>query len=92
MLKSKKLYRSSKRLMSTYSFCKFKESLLWKSKQRNVNCYIVDESYTLKTCSNCGWINYTLGGNKIYNCKMCNIVIDRDLNADRNILIKNLQC
>ena len=92
MLKGKKLHRSTKRLMNIYSFYKFKESLLWKSKQRNIDCYIVDESCTSKTCSNCGWYNHKLVGEKTYKCKMCNIVIDRDINAARNILIKNIHC
>jgi len=90
MLKSKKLRRSTKRLMNVYSFYKFKEKLLWKCKQRQRNCYIVDESYTSKTCSSCGYLHPNLGSNKIYKCHNCGIIIDRDINGARNILIKNI--
>lgn len=51
--------------------------------------YIVDESYTSKTCGRCGNLNNKLGGNKIYKCTNCNLVIDRDINGARNILLKH---
>ena len=43
---------------------------------RQVNCFIVDEYYTTKTCSNYGWLNYKLGIKKIYNCEDYGVIID----------------
>ena len=53
----------------------------------NVN--IVSEEYTSKTCSNCGIMNTP--GTDIYKCSNCNLVIDRDMNGARNILLKHLK-
>ncbi len=71
--------------LSHYSF---KERL-----KHLVNCYsgtrliIVNESYTTKTCGNCGLIK-EIGGNKKYNCPSCYSIIDRDINGSRNILLR----
>ena len=49
-----------------------------------------DEHYTSKTCGCCGEINDKLGGNKVFRCKKCPYVADRDINAARNILLRYL--
>ena len=50
----------------------------------------VKENYTSKMCSNCSHYNDDLGDNKIYNCNKCFKIIDRDVNAARNIYLKTL--
>ena len=52
--------------------------------------HICTEEYTSKTCTNCGVIKNSLGGNEVFKCKNCSLIIDRDINGARNILIKNL--
>ena len=56
----------------------------------NVKVIICNEAYTSKTCSNCGFINPELKGDKVYNCKICKLSIDRDINGARNILLRAL--
>ena len=46
------------------------------------------ESYTSKTCTCCGYINKTLGGNKRFVCDACGLNIGRDVNGAMNILKK----
>jgi putative transposase len=83
-----KLPKKIKRLLYLFSYYQFKEKLQFKCKEYGTNIVIVDESYTSKTCTNCGNLHKTLGSNKTYNCKKCNMVIDRDVNGARNILLK----
>ena len=40
---------------------------------------------TSKTCSECGKIKKNLGSNKVFECVLCNLKIDRDINASINI-------
>ena len=94
--KRRKIHKKTVRQMLTLSHYLFKQRLINKSYQfRNCNVVIVDESYTSKTCSNCGKINTKLGGSKTFNCvnegtiKGCNMKMDRDVNGARNIFIKN---
>jgi transposase len=51
---------------------------------------MINEKYTSKMCSNCGNYNENLGTNKIYNCKNCKNIIDRDINGSRCIFFKEL--
>ena len=74
--------------MSIFSNFKFKERLKWKCSLYNKKLLIVDESYTSKTCTRCGYLN-NVGSNEVYKCNNCNLIIDRDCNGARNILIKN---
>lgn len=70
-------------------FYQFKQKLLSRAKKENKLVYEVQEPYTTKTCSNCGEINCP-GSSKIYKCSKCNMVMDRDKNASKNILMKGL--
>ncbi|RHZ62220.1 hypothetical protein Glove_341g17 [Diversispora epigaea] len=45
--------------------------------------------YTSKTCGNCGFIKKNLGESKTFRCDSCDLVIDRDVNGARNILLKH---
>ena len=84
------LSKLTKRVTQNLSFYKFLQRLKYKCKIGENNLRIQDEWYTSKTCSNCGWKDENLGGNKIFNCKNCNIQLDRDYNAARNIMLKSL--
>jgi putative transposase len=46
---------------------------------------------TSKNCHNCLQTNDNLGKSKLFVCENCNLVMDRDINASKNILLL-LQC
>jgi putative transposase len=47
----------------------------------------VDARNTSKTCSECGWIWESMTrGERIFRCEKCGLMLDRDVNAARNIL------
>jgi transposase len=60
-----------------------------KCKERGVNLMVLDEAYTTKTCTNCGWIHETIGGRKVFECSQCQVKVDRDINGGRNIYLKH---
>jgi len=69
---------------------KYKTKLIDKcSTLKDVNVVICTEEYTSKTCTKCGILN-NVGSSEIYKCNKCNLILDRDINGSRNILIKNL--
>ena len=51
----------------------------------------VGEAYTSKTCSECGYLRYNLGGSKVFRCDECASVMDRDVNGAKNIFLKNFE-
>lgn len=83
----RKINRKTTRDMLTWAHARFRERLSFKLGDRLVDC---KEDYTSKTCTRCGKINQHLGGNKTFRCRECDLVIDRDHAAARNILLKNL--
>lgn len=89
MVRQKKLTRMTKRLLYMFSFHAFLTKLKFKCKNTNTKLYIVGEEYTSKTCTRCGKINH-VGSSCIYRCEDCKLVIDRDVNGSRNIMIKNM--
>ena len=66
------------------------QKLQYKCAIKGINFMVVDERYTSKACSKCGHIHKDLRGNKIYKCSNCGIVLDRDVNGCRGILIKTI--
>ena len=87
MIQGKKLPKSVKRMMTVFSFYKFLQKMKFKCQMKGIYLDIVNESYTTKTCTACGYLN-EVGSKKIIKCKKCRLVIDRDVNAPRNGLLK----
>ena len=90
MLSEKTLSSVTKRYMGTLSFYKFKIRLMSECAKYKTELKIVTEEYTSKTCGGCGTLHPSLGSNKTYSCKNCNLCIDRDVNGARNILLKHI--
>lgn len=69
------------------SFYTIKEHLIRKAKERNIVVRLVDIFYpSSKTCSNCGGYKKNLKlSQRVYHCNSCQVKIDRDFNASRNI-------
>jgi putative transposase len=92
VLKSaRKLNRKSVRNMLTWSHAKLASHLEQMARRHGVLVIRCNESYTSKTCTNCGHIHSSLGGSKVFNCKACGIRIKRDVNGARNIMLRALQ-
>jgi putative transposase len=92
MVETKKRNIRGKTVRQLLTWCHYKFKQIIKAKAKRYNCLIVpcEEWYTSKTCSECGNIDDKLGGNKIYKCKSCDSIMDRDLNAAKIILLKFL--
>lgn len=71
--------------LSHFTFSQILEN---KCNEFNKKLYYVDESYTSKTCGMCGSM-YDVKLSRVYSCDNCLQQYDRDMNAARNILIKN---
>jgi putative transposase len=78
------------RNMITLSHYKFKQKILYLSKVWGSKVHLCTEYYTSQACGGCGLLN-KVRSNKVYRCSGCNIVIDRDYNAARNIYMKNMK-
>ena len=88
--RARNLNTKSVRNMLSLSHYKFRQILQHKANEYKRSVILCDEAYTSKTCGNCGHIDLKLGSKKVYECKECRVVIDRDINGARNILIKQL--
>jgi putative transposase len=83
MMKNKHLARA----IAQQKFYQFKSKLKYKCILNGIELRIVDRFYpSSKTCSACGTIDKTLNlSDRIYICKECGCVIDRDKNASINL-------
>ena len=71
-------------VLKPYELMTVLESLV---KKQNKTLIKVDSFWTSKACHECGYINKDLKvGQKEWQCPSCKKMIDRDLNAARNIL------
>lgn len=81
--------RNNRRSLFTLNHYQFLCKLINKSKMiQGTNVIVCTEEYTSKTCGSCGIIHKNLGASEVFNCEHCGLVIDRDMNGARNILIK----
>lgn len=84
------LYSMVKRVALLMKLYVFKQRLQFKCAEREIGYKEINEAYTSKTCTECSFLNTTLGSSKKFNCVLCGNIQDRDINASRNILIKGL--
>ena len=87
--KGRKLPRTVNRLDRVWSHRPFKNCLINMAFDQN-QVMVQEESWTSKTCTQCGSINKNLGGNKQFVCPACGLDIGRDVNGAMNILKKFL--
>ncbi len=79
------------RNMLSFSFYKFAQQLTQMAQRKNCLVVRCNESYTSKTCPECGTIHEKLGSSKNFKCPHCDYQSGRDLNGARNIMIRALQ-
>lgn len=87
---NRKLHKKTVRQMLSWSHYLFRKRLIQKAIVTGTNIWVTNESYTSKTCTNCGFEHTKLGGSKVFKCPNCNVIIDRDYNGARNILLRAL--
>lgn len=69
---------------------RFRQRLLNKALSRSKIVKVVKAHNTTKTCSNCGNMKKMTLADRVYECKSCNQVLDRDFNAAKNMILKGL--
>ena len=87
--KQKRISSKTSRAMLTWSHYKFKKLLECKMERTGGKVIECQEHYTTKTCSQCGRINHNITRQKVFTCSHCKLETDRDVNAARNIFLKN---
>mgnify|MGYP000172411561 CR=1 FL=1 len=77
------------RRLSDASLGEFRRQLEYKTARNGVTLRVVDRWYpSSKTCSNCGAVKAKLPLNeRVYQCDVCGLSMDRDLNAAINIMV-----
>lgn len=84
------LSKYNSRVLNLLSHYKFKEKLKYQGSKYKSKVHVVTEEYTTKTCGKCGNMNHFVGSSKMFWCVKCNIEMERDYQAARNILIKTM--
>jgi putative transposase len=68
------------------SWAKFIAMLRYKAEKAGALLVEVDPRNTSQECSGCGAIVAKALGDRLHDCPRCGLVVDRDLNAARNVL------
>lgn len=79
-----------KRISLLMKLYQFKQRLIFKCKQRKIGYAEIDEAYTSKTCTKCGYLNNNLGKSRTYKCDFCGLIIDRDFGGARSIFLNSI--
>ena len=81
MMKNHKLARS----IGEASWSKFRQILSYKAESAGMRVNLVDPTDTTQECSNCHnikkWKEKLTLNDRIYNCNICGMLMDRDLNS-----------
>ncbi len=86
---TRRLTTKTARAMCTWGHYRFRQRLLWKARVTGCKVVVCKEDYTSMTCGRCGHLNRALVGGEVFHCPSCHLVIGRDANGARSILLKN---
>ena len=81
-----KLSRKFNNYLQYWSYRTLIDKLERLSEEKGFQIIKVIPAYTSQTCSQCGTIDKSNRNGEIYQCKVCNMLIDADTNAAVNIL------
>jgi len=88
---SRVIGKETVRKMLSWRHYAFRQLLIAKARETpRVKVIEVSEAYTSKTCGQCGNNHATLGSAKTFACPKCNLRLDRDGHAGRNIFLRNM--
>jgi len=85
----KKTYMAKSVLDASWN--RFRTYVAYKAESAGRKVVLVNPAYTSQMCSGCGSIVKKGLSERIHNCLKCGLVMDRDLNASKNILRLGLQ-
>jgi transposase len=90
-VKASVLSKQTKLCMIAMKHGKFRTRLIEKSSEyAGSQVWTASEEYTTQTCGACLKLNKHVGSSKVFRCPNpeCGLVIDRDWNGSRNLLVK----
>jgi len=73
------------------SWNRFRTYVTYKAESAGRKMVLINPAYTSQMCSGCGTIVPKDLSERVHNCPKCGLVMDRDLNASKNILRLGLQ-
>lgn len=91
MVETDSTSKMNKRIGNALKLYQFKQKLKYKCLIRGCNYKVVDEYMTTQCCSNCSNVNADIKDKKVFECKKCGHVYDRDINSAKNIYMKSLK-
>ena len=73
--------------ISDVGWGEFRRQLAYKAAWYGCRVIVADRWFaSSKTCSGCGWVDgYLTLANRTFRCQVCGLVVDRDLNAAKNL-------
>jgi putative transposase len=90
-VKQSRLSKQTKKILLAMKHGKFRARLIMKaSEYAETQVWTASEEYTTQTCGACLTMNKHVGSAKVFRCvdPDCGLVIDRDWNGARNVLLK----
>ena len=76
--------------LNSWSYAELQKQIEYKAKWEGIKVIYVSAKGTSATCSICGSKTYPNGQRTLF-CPKCSIVVDRDVNAARNILARGVR-
>lgn len=73
------------------SWNRFRTYVMYKAASAGRKVVLINPAYTSQMCSGCGAIVKKDLSERVHNCPRCGLILDRDLNAAKNILRLGLQ-
>ena len=81
-IKATKIHKS----IQDVAWNQFVQQLSYKVEETGGKIVFVNPKNTTKMCSSCGKLTSKELSDRIHECSLCGLIMDRDLNASKNIL------
>ena len=89
-IRKNKLRKAQRTMLNNWSFFQLEQFITYKAMANGIDVLHIDAKYTSQTCSKCSFRSKNNRKQHNFNCKSCGFKINSDLNASRNIRIKQI--
>ncbi|MDP9311554.1 MAG: transposase [Chloroflexota bacterium] len=80
--------RKQNQKLSQWAHGQFVGYLTYKARRLGMTVNQIDEAYSTRTCSACGWCHARSSRGRVFRCQQCQSVLHRDANGAANICSK----
>lgn len=80
-----------RKALRDWTYNDLQQKIKYKAEEKGIEVIIINPKFTSQRCHKCGYINKENRNNQKFDCTTCGYICNADINAARNIAMRNIE-